>query len=111
MHLCIVYKNGETEVIRVKRFSDLSTSNSDYYYYEQDLDDWGKGTTIEKSKILGIEIAPYVKADWPTPTKTTVEPKDEDLNHIFAQNTKASLASKDDDPFKKNDYPFCYNGG
>lgn len=92
MHLCIVYKNGETEVIRVKRFSDLSTDNSDYYYYEQDLDDWGKGTTIEKSKILGIEIAPYVKADWPTPTK-------------------ASLASKDDDPFKKNNYPFCYAGG
>ena len=91
MHLCIVYKNGEIEVIRVKRFSDLSTSNSDYYYYEQDLDDWGKGTTIEKSKILGIEIAPYVKADWPTPTK-------------------ASLTSKDDDPFKKNDYPFGYGG-
>ena len=120
MHLCIVYKNGETEVIRVKRFSDLSTSNSDYYYYEQDLDDWGKGTTIEKSKILGIEIAPYVKADWPTPTKTTevetglgsLEYKDEKgLLQIFGQNTKASLASKDDDPFRKNDYLFCYNGG
>ena len=97
MHLCIVYKNGETEVIRVKRFSDLSTDNSDYYYYEQDLDDWGKGTTVKKSEILGIEIAPYVKADWPTPTKanTTIpgseqslEYKGEDeLNHIFAINT------------------------
>ena len=35
MHLCIVYKNGETEVIRVKRFSDLSTDKSNFYYYEQ----------------------------------------------------------------------------
>lgn len=69
MHICIVYKNGETEVIKIKRFSDLSTDKSDFYYYETDHDFWGEGTTVRKSDILGIEIAPYPKADWPEETK------------------------------------------
>lgn len=38
MHVCIAYKNGETKVLRIKRFSDLSTDKSDFYYYEEDLD-------------------------------------------------------------------------
>ena len=74
MHLCIVYKNGETEVIRVKRFSDLSTDKSDFYYYEQEHDFWGQGTCVRKDEILCIEIAPYPKADWPEETKKERQP-------------------------------------
>ena len=74
MHICIVYKTGETEVLRIKRFSDLSTDKSDFYYYETDLDAWGQGTCVKKSDVLCIEIAPYVKADWPDDTVGICEP-------------------------------------
>lgn len=105
MYLYIAYIDGKTDVIEVKRFSDLSTHKSEFYYYEKPGDDWGKGTAVPKSEVLCIEVCSRLGThDW--------EWKDEsDLNHIFAQNTKASSASKDDDPFKKNDYRFCYSGG
>lgn len=69
MYVCFVYKTGETEVLRIKRFSDLSTDKSDFYYYEQEHDFWGQGTCVRKDEILCIEIAPYPKADWPEETK------------------------------------------
>lgn len=73
MHVCIAYKNGETKVLRIKRFSDLSTDKSDFYYYEEDLDAWGQGTCIKKADVLCIEIAPYPKADWPEDTTSKGE--------------------------------------
>jgi hypothetical protein len=79
MYLCIADIDGRTTVIEVKRFSDLSTSKSDYYYYEEPSDAWGKGTCIRKSDILCIELAPYPKADWKN---------EEDLTLAFAKNTK-----------------------
>ena len=69
MYVCFAYKNGEIKVRRIKRFSDLSTDNSDFYYYEEELDVWGQGTCVRKDEILCIEIAPYPKADWPEETK------------------------------------------
>lgn len=69
MYVCFAYKNGEIKVRRIKRFSDLSTDNSDFYYYEEELDAWGQGTCVRKDEILCIEIAPYPKADWPEETK------------------------------------------
>ena len=74
MYVCFVYKTGETEVLRIKRFSDLSTDKSDFYYYEQEHDFWGKGTCVRKDEILCIEIAPYPKADWPEETKKECQP-------------------------------------
>ena len=68
MYVCFAYKNGETKVRRIKRFSDLSTDESDFYYYEEELDAWGCGTCVKKDEILCIEIAPYPKADWPKET-------------------------------------------
>ena len=68
MYVCFAYKNGETKVRRIKRFSDLSTDKSDFYYYEEDSDAWGQGTCVKKSDILCIEIAPHPKADWPEET-------------------------------------------
>lgn len=81
MHICIVYKTGETEVVKIKRFSDLSTEKSDFYYYEQEYDDWGKGTTVRKSDVLCVEIAPYPKADWPDDTVGICEPAPKPLEY------------------------------
>lgn len=56
MYLYISYLDGRVDTIEVKRFSDLSTHKSDYYYYEKLGDIWGKGTTIPKSEVLCIEV-------------------------------------------------------
>lgn len=65
MYLYIFYFDDSVDIIEVKRFSDLSTHKSDYYYYEKFGDAWGKGTTIPKSEVLCIEVCDRLGThDW-----------------------------------------------
>lgn len=65
MYLYIAYIDGRTEVKEVRMFSDLSTHKSDFYYYEQTGDGWGKGTTVPKSDVLCIEVCSRLGThDW-----------------------------------------------
>lgn len=64
MYVYFLYTSGETEIIEIKRFSNLSENKSQFYYYERPGDDWGKGICIPREKVDCFEIAPCIKADW-----------------------------------------------
>ena len=56
MTLKILFNDNTKKDITIKRFIDLSTAKSKYYYYEQIHDMKGKGTTISKNIVKCIEI-------------------------------------------------------
>lgn len=56
MNLKILFNDNSKKEIKVKRFSDISTEKSKYYYYEQMNDIPGKGTCISRSTVKCIEI-------------------------------------------------------
>ena len=56
MTLKILFNDNTEKDIRIKRFSDLSTAKSKYYYYEQMHDMKGQGTTISRNIVKCIEI-------------------------------------------------------
>lgn len=43
----------------VKRFSDLSTDKSRFYYYECYSDAPGKGTCISRDSVKCVELSPF----------------------------------------------------
>ena len=55
MYVCFAYKNGETKVRRIKRFSDLSTDKSDFYYYEEDSDAWDKEHVLRSQIFFALK--------------------------------------------------------
>lgn len=56
MTLKILFNDNTEKNIIIKRFSDLSTAKSKYYYYEQMHDIQGQGTTISRNIVKCIEI-------------------------------------------------------
>lgn len=59
MILKILYTDKTIEEIEIKRFSDLSTHKSNFYYYEYYYDEKGKGTMISRDKVACIEVVNY----------------------------------------------------
>lgn len=64
MYVYFLFTSGKTEIIEIKRFSDLSEKDSQYYYYETPSDTWGKGKCVPRDQVICFEIAPCIKADW-----------------------------------------------
>ena len=94
MYLYIAYIDGRTEVKEVRMFSDLSTAKSDFYYYEQTGDGWGKGTTIKKSDVLCIEVCSRLGThDWEWKDEEVAE--DEDFKRTFLQNLQNAEPRED----------------
>ena len=65
MHLYILYKDNHLEHHVISRFSDLSTTKSRfYYYYENPIDYYGKGTTFKREDIICFEILLYPSKEY-----------------------------------------------
>ena len=59
MYLQILFADDRYEVHLIKRFTNLSQTKSNFYYYEKPVDERGKGTSIPRSEIKCFEITTY----------------------------------------------------
>ena len=64
MYLYILFVDGRIEKHLVKRFSDLSQTKSQYYYYEEVNDQKGHGKKFLRNEIKCFEISPYALNYW-----------------------------------------------
>ncbi len=64
MYLYVLFQDNTVGKYRVKRFSDLSQQKSNFYYYEEQYDEKGKGKTIPRANIKCFELSPYPLQDW-----------------------------------------------
>lgn len=56
LKLEILYKDNRIDEKVITRFSDLSTHESRFYYYEESNDERGKGTCIKRDDVKCVEI-------------------------------------------------------
>lgn len=56
MKLQILYTDDTFQEIIIKRFSDVSTHKSNFYYYEELNDERGKGTCIRRNLVKCVEV-------------------------------------------------------
>lgn len=56
LKLEILYKDNRIDEKVITRFSDLSTHESSFYYYEEPNDERGKGTCIKRDDVKCVEI-------------------------------------------------------
>ena len=64
MYLYVYFADGRIERHKVKRFSDLSQTRSQSYYYEEPGDEWGKGKSFRRDEIRGFDVSPYPLQSW-----------------------------------------------
>lgn len=56
MKLQIFYTDKHSEEIEIKRFSDLTTHNSGFYYFEKPEDELGKGSFVKRDSVSCVEV-------------------------------------------------------
>lgn len=56
MKLQILYTDNTFQEIIIKRFSDVSTHKSNFYYYEEPNDEHGKVTCIRRNLVKCVEV-------------------------------------------------------
>ncbi len=56
MKLQILYTDKTYQEITIKRFSDISTHEANFYYYEKHGDEQGKGTCINREQVCCVEV-------------------------------------------------------
>lgn len=56
MIMKILFKDKTKKTITIKRFSDLSTHKSNFYYYEEPYTEHGKGVCISRDNVDCIEV-------------------------------------------------------
>lgn len=61
LKLKILYKNDRTEEKIITRFSDISTHKSNFYYYEEPCDEYGKGTCVKRDDVKCVEITQFLE--------------------------------------------------
>ena len=64
MHLYILFADGHVEKHMVTRFSDLSQTKSQFYYYEEPHNERGKGKTFRRDEIECFELSFCPDQDW-----------------------------------------------
>lgn len=64
MHLYIYFTDEHVEKHMVTRFTDLSQTKSQFYYYEEPNDEHGKGKTFRREDIICFEVSPYPLKEW-----------------------------------------------
>ena len=64
MHLYIYFVDEHVEKHLVKRFSDLSQTKSQFYYYEEPNDEPGKGKTFRREDIQCFEVSFCPLQNW-----------------------------------------------
>ena len=64
MHLYIYFADEHVEKHLVTRFSDLSQTKSQFYYYEEPNDEPGKGKTFRREDIQCFEVSFCPSQNW-----------------------------------------------
>ena len=64
MHLYIYFADEHVEKHMVTRFTDLSQTKSQFYYYEEPHHEPGKGKTFRRDEIKCFEVSFCPKQDW-----------------------------------------------
>lgn len=64
MHLYIYFADEHVEKHLVTRFSDLSQTKSQFYYYEEPGDEPGKGKTFRREDIQCFEVSFCPLQNW-----------------------------------------------
>ena len=64
MHLYIYFVDEHVEKHLVTRFSDLSQTKSQFYYYEEPGDEPGKGKTFRREDIQCFEVSFCPLQNW-----------------------------------------------
>ena len=59
LYLYVLFHDGRMSRFVVKRFSDLFTDKSRFYYYEFYSDAPGKGTCIPRDSVRCVELSPF----------------------------------------------------
>lgn len=64
MHLYIYFVDEHVEKHMVTRFTDLSQTKSQFYYYEEPNDEPGKGKTFRREEIKCFEVSFCPLQNW-----------------------------------------------
>ncbi|MBQ8245822.1 MAG: hypothetical protein IJZ42_01700 [Lachnospiraceae bacterium] len=64
MHLYIYFADEHVEKHMVTRFTDLSQTKSQFYYYEEPSDEPGKGKTFRREDIQCFEVSFCPRQNW-----------------------------------------------
>lgn len=64
MHLYIYFADEHVEKHMVTRFTDLSQTKSQFYYYEEPSDEPGKGKTFRREDVQCFELSFCPRQNW-----------------------------------------------